>query len=108
MLVIKCPDCSHSFVWTDTMPLKGSCPTNGCSWTYDVHVELKKSVLEKTSSKNDSFRCPHCKNQIKAKWTTCDQCGCFVAGSKSFKKTHIFLYVAIILVLLSFVYRYRF
>jgi len=47
MQKISCPDCRKTFIWTDTMPFKGKCPTVDCEWTYDIHRELKKSVTQK-------------------------------------------------------------
>lgn len=107
MQKISCPDCRKTFIWTDTMPFKGKCPTVDCEWTYDIHRELKKSVTQKEDEARQIIRCPQCHEPIDAKVTLCKHCGEVIIGSRSFKKKYLFIVVAVILVLLSLIYKFR-
>lgn len=57
MQKIECPKCSKSFMWTDHMPMRGKCPNIDCSWEYDLHEEIRKSV-EKSASPQMRFFAP--------------------------------------------------
>jgi hypothetical protein len=106
MQKITCPDCLKTFIWTDTMPLKGKCPTIDCEWTYDVHRELKKSVAKRADEALRIIRCPHCDQPIDAKVTICKHCGEVIIGSRFFNKKYLFIVVVALLVLLSLIYKF--
>ena len=107
MQKITCPECRRTFIWTDTMPFKGICPTVDCEWNYDVHRELKKSVTRKEDEARQIIRCPKCDHPIDAKTTLCKQCGEVVIGSWSFNKKYLFVVVAVVLILISLIYKFR-
>jgi ribosomal protein L37AE/L43A len=106
MLKMECPDCLKSFIWTDSMPLKGKCPTIDCEWNYDVHQELKKSVTKREDESKQIIRCPHCYQPISSTLTICESCGEVIVGSKFFQKKYILLAVAAVLIILSLVYKF--
>jgi hypothetical protein len=106
MLKMQCPDCLKTFIWTDSMPLKGKCPTMDCEWTYDVHDALKKSVTRREDEANHIIRCPHCHEPVKATVTICEHCGEVVVGSKAFNKKYFLYIVAFVLIALSLLYKY--
>jgi ribosomal protein L37AE/L43A len=107
MQKIACPDCLKTFIWTDTMPLKGKCPTVDCEWIYDVHRELKTSVARKQDEAQKIIRCPRCQKPIDARLTICKHCGEVIIGSRYFKKKYLFVMVVAVLILLSLVYHFR-
>ncbi len=107
MQKISCPDCRKTFIWTDTMPFKGKCPTVDCEWTYDIHRELKKSVTRREDEAQKIVRCPCCKEPLDTKVTICKSCGEVIIGSRSFNKKYLFIFVVAILVLLSLIYKFR-
>lgn len=106
MQKMTCPDCRKTFIWTDTMPLNGKCPTVDCEWTYDVHEELKKSVTRRQDEALKIIRCPHCHEPIDAKVTICEHCGEVIIGTRSFNKKYLFVIVVAVLILLSLIYKY--
>jgi hypothetical protein len=106
MQKITCPDCLKSFVWTDSMPFKGKCPTIDCEWTYDVHRELKKGITQREDEVQSIIRCPHCHQPIDAKVTVCNHCDEVIIGARYFKKKYLFYVVAALLVVLSLIYKF--
>jgi predicted nucleic acid-binding Zn ribbon protein len=106
MQKITCPLCQKSFIWTDTMDPEGRCPTEDCEWRYNVHEELKKSVSRKLPPADTRPACPNCGAPVTGGLTICDGCGCVVAGSKAYKKQNVFIFVVIILLVLSLIYRF--
>jgi ribosomal protein L37AE/L43A len=106
MQKITCPLCQKSFIWTDTMDPKGRCPTEDCEWRYDVHEELRKSVSKKIPKADGRPVCPNCEAPIHGRLTVCDGCGYVVAGSKAYKKQNVFVFVVVILLVLSVIYRF--
>lgn len=106
MQKINCPDCRKTFIWTDTMPFKGKCPTVDCEWSYDVHRELKKGVSKRQDGAREILRCPHCRKPIDGKVTICKSCGEVIIGTRFFKKQYLFVVVAAILVLLSLIHKF--
>jgi phage FluMu protein Com len=106
MQKITCPDCRKTFIWTDTMPLKGKCPTIDCEWTYDVHRELKKNLTKRDDEVQRTIRCPHCDQPIDAKVTICKHCGEVIIGSRFFNKNYLFIVVVALLVLLSLIFKF--
>jgi hypothetical protein len=88
------------------MPLKGKCPTVDCEWTYDVHRELKQSIIKKQDEAQNIIRCPRCQEPIDAKLTICKHCGEVIIGSRYFKKKYLFIVVVAVLVLLSLIYNF--
>lgn len=107
MQKITCPECRKTFIWTDTMPFKGKCPTLDCEWTYDVHRELKQSVTRKVDEARNIIRCPKCREPIDAKMTLCRHCGEVIIGGWSFNKKYLFVVVAAVLILISLIYKFR-
>jgi uncharacterized paraquat-inducible protein A len=107
MQKITCPECRKTFIWTDTMPFKGKCPTLDCEWTYNVHRELKQSVTRKEDEARNIIRCPKCREPIDAKMTLCRHCGEVIIGAWSFNKKYLFIVVAALLILISLIYKYR-
>ncbi|HOI75095.1 MAG TPA: hypothetical protein PLO63_13200 [Syntrophales bacterium] len=106
MQKITCPLCQKSFIWTDNMDPKGRCPTEDCEWRYDIHEELRKSVAQKIPQADGKMACPHCGAPVEGRLVVCDGCGYVVAGAKAYKKTDVFIFVAIILLALSLIYRF--
>ena len=106
MLKIECPECLKSFVWTDNMSLKGKCPTSDCEWEYDVHEELKKSATGKILETEKAVLCPNCKDSIESRMTICKNCGHFVVGPVTFRKISLVVTVIVILLILSFIYKF--
>jgi len=106
MLKMTCPDCLKTFIWTDSMPFKGKCPTVDCNGTYDVHRELKKSVTRREDEAQHIIRCPHCQQPIDGRVTICSSCGEIVIGSRFFQKKYLIYAVAVILLVLSLIYRF--
>ena len=106
MQKITCPDCRKTFIWTDTMPFKGKCPTVDCEWTYDVHGEIKKNVTRRLDEAHNIIRCPHCHEPINAKLTICNNCDEVILGSRTFHKKYLFAIVVTVLIILSLIYRF--
>lgn len=106
MMKIQCRECLQSFIWTDDMPLRGKCPTDDCTWQYDVRDELKKTIERKTRTLQHHILCPSCRNPITGRWTICPSCGNVVAGSRHFSKKHLFILVVFVLVVLSLIDKY--
>lgn len=106
MLKIECPECLKSFIWTDDMSLKGKCPTPDCDWRYDVHGELKKTVSSKILEAEKAILCPNCKNPIESRVTLCENCGQFVVGSVTFRKTYLIFAIIIILLALALMFKF--
>ncbi|MBA4397505.1 MAG: hypothetical protein C0394_09010 [Syntrophus sp. (in: bacteria)] len=106
MQKITCPDCRKTFIWTDTMPFKGKCPTVDCEWSYDVHRELKKSVAKRQDEARKILRCPHCREPIDGKVTICKNCGEVIIGSRFFNKKYLCIVVVALLVLFSLIYKF--
>ncbi len=108
MQKIQCPKCSKSFVWTDSMPLQGKCPTEDCNWQYDVHAEIKKGVERRADATENVLFCPNCQKTITSKLTICPHCGYVVVGSRSYPKKNVFIFVAVVLIIVSLIARYFF
>lgn len=106
MQKIVCPDCRKSFIWTDTMPFQGKCPTVDCAWTYDVHRELKKSVSQREDEALRVIRCPRCREPVEGKISLCRHCGEVIVGPRSFNKKYLFIAVAVVLILVSLIVKY--
>lgn len=108
MQKIQCPKCSKSFIWTDNMPLKGNCPTGDCSWQYDVHEEIKKGLERRVPPLEKVLLCPNCQETITSRLTICHNCGHVVFGYKSYQKKNVFIFAAIVLIIVSLITRYIF
>jgi endogenous inhibitor of DNA gyrase (YacG/DUF329 family) len=107
MQKIICPECRKTFIWTDTMPFKGKCPTVDCEWTYDVHRELRKNVTRKEDEARHIIRCPKCGEPIDAKTALCKKCGEVIIGAWSFSNKYLLAGVVVVLILLSLIYKFR-
>jgi uncharacterized paraquat-inducible protein A len=90
------------------MPLQGKCPTDDCSWHYDVHAEIKKGVERQSSPSGELLLCPNCQETISSRLTVCQNCGYVIVGSKSYQRRNIFVFVAIVLIVFSLIARYIF
>ena len=104
MLKIQCPKCNKSFLWTDEMPTEGECLTPDCDWHYNIHAELNKNVSRyETKVESAALHCPFCQEEITSRITICSHCNHIVMGSKYFKKSHFFVAVCLILIVLSLI-----
>ncbi len=107
MFKIHCPECKKSFLWTDEMPTQGKCPNPDCRWQYNVHTELRKNVNPAAEEqKVKPLLCPFCQSQINSRITICPNCGHIVTGKRYFKKSWAFLYLCLILIMLSLILKY--
>jgi hypothetical protein len=106
MMKIECPECSKSFIWTDDMPLSGKCPREDCGWRYNVHEQLRKNVSHKIVVMQAAVLCPNCREPIASRWSICKGCGNIVCGSQSFEKKHLVILIALLLMIISLIYRY--
>jgi hypothetical protein len=107
MLQIHCPVCKKSFLWTDDMPVEGKCPNADCKGNYDIHFALKQNIdRHAPQTVKDILLCPSCGGEIFSRFTLCRHCNQVVLGARFFKKSYLFMSVCIILILLSFIFRY--
>jgi hypothetical protein len=108
MLKINCPDCNKSFLWTDDMPLEGKCPTADCGWQYNIHAELKRNIAQRGQVEvvPEKTSCPFCQEEIKSRITICRNCGRIVLGTVIMKKSHFFVAVCVLLIVLSLILKY--
>lgn len=108
MLKIHCPQCKKSFFWTDDMPIKGKCVNPDCGWHYNVRDELKKNLSppDAEEKKAKPLLCPFCGEQITSRITICPNCSHIVMGKRHFKKSWAFLYLCLILIILSLILKY--
>jgi hypothetical protein len=108
MLKIQCPECNKKFIWSDDMPTKGKCPALDCNWQYNIHAELKRNIEQREAVKveDKGLLCPSCGEEISSQLTICRHCGYIVLGRKVIKKTHFFMTICIILIVLSIIIKY--
>ena len=105
MLKIHCPECQKSFIWTDDMPPRGKCPNPDCEGLYDIHESLRQSLAARAPAAAVAFCCPACGAPIPSRWTLCNGCGRIVAGARAFRKRHLLLLSAMVLLFMSLVIR---
>jgi len=105
MMKIECPECKKSFIWTDDMPVTGTCPTEHCGWQYNVHEQLKINVEKKLLAAQGAILCPYCGKVVASRWTVCKSCGRVVAGSRTFEKKKAFITAVLALLLASLIVR---
>ena len=108
MLRIHCPQCKKSFFWTDDMPTQGKCVNPDCGWHYNVRAELKKNLsLPATEEKKAKpLLCPSCQGEINARISICPNCGYIVLGRTAVRKSAAFLYICLLLIILSLIFKY--
>lgn len=100
MQKIHCPECNRFFMWTDDMPLTGKCPTDNCSWQYNVRGEVGKSVERRIMEREHLVPCPHCGKAIEDRLTICMHCGEVIIGRTFFKPGYLLFAIVILLLLL--------
>jgi ribosomal protein L37AE/L43A len=89
------------------MPIQGKCPNPDCRWNYNVHDELKKNLSPHAEEERiKPLFCPFCQHEITSKISVCPHCGYIVIGNKYLKKSSAFLYLCLILILLSLLLKY--
>lgn len=110
MLKIHCPVCKKSFFWTDDMPVEGKCKNPDCQWHYDIHSALKQNISNHHPDTAEVWgkilQCPSCKGKIPFRYTVCPHCNNIVANTRIIKKTHFFMAICVILIILSLILKY--
>lgn len=108
MLNIHCPQCDKSFLWTDEMPVQGPCPTEECSWRYNIHAALHQNIVQREDKPlARGRRCSYCETEISSPLTMCPACGRVVFWNRSIRKIHFFAAVCVALLLLSIIMKYQ-
>lgn len=96
-------------MWTDDMPLQGKCPEQDCGWRYDIRKELKRNVGRKAAASGEtSPRCPRCGRGVGQGWSSCEDCGILIFGSRSIPKRHLVALLILVLAVLSLLVKYLF
>jgi predicted nucleic acid-binding Zn ribbon protein len=104
MLKIRCRDCRKEFIWSDDMPLQGTCPNQPCEGRYDVHAALRENLAARERPA-EGLSCPSCGSPIPSRWTLCGGCGRVVAGSRTLGRRQLLIMTAVGLLLASLLVR---